>query len=281
MAEELLPGEGFSELQILRKNTNDERIRAVATGEADMFMTFVSTLTTRVDAGDAIVMLAGAHVGCFELFGSERVRTIRDLKGKTVAVWAQGSPDHLFLSAILVHVGLDPGKDVRWVFHPVAEAMEFFAGGKVDAFLNFPPAPQELRARKVGHVLLNSTRDRPWSQYFCCMVAANRDFVRKYPVATKRAVRAYIKGAEICTLEPERIARFLVDRKSAVSYDYALQALRDLPYARWREYNAEDTVRFYALRLHEAGLIKSSPTKILAQGTDWRFLNELKKELKG
>ena len=113
------------------------------------------------------------------------------------------------------------------------------------------------------------------------MVAANRDFVRKYPVATKRAVRAYIKGAEICTLEPERIARFLVDRKSAVSYEYALQALRDLPYARWREYNAEDTVRFYALRLHEAGLIKSSPTKILAQGTDWRFLNELKKELKG
>jgi hypothetical protein len=42
-----------------------------------------------------------------------------------------------------------------------------------------------------------------------------------------------------------------------------------------------DTVRFYALRLHEAGMIKSTPQKILAQGTDWRFLNELKKELKG
>ena len=33
------------------------------------------------------------------------------------------------------------------------------------------------------------------------------------------------------------------------------------------------------LRLHEAGMIKSSPQKIL-QGTDWRFFNELKKELK-
>jgi NitT/TauT family transport system substrate-binding protein len=39
-------------------------------------------------------------------------------------------------------------------------------------------------------------------------------------------------------------------------------------------------VRFYALRLQEAGLIKSTPNKILAQATDFRFLNELKKELK-
>jgi hypothetical protein len=39
--------------------------------------------------------------------------------------------------------------------------------------------------------------------------------------------------------------------------------------------------RFYALRLREAGMIKSTPQRLIAQGTDWRFLNELKKELKG
>ena len=49
---------------------------------------------------------------------------------------------------------------------------------------------------------------------------------------------------------------------------------------KWREYDAEDAIRFYALRLHEFGFIKSSPQKILAEGTDWRFLNELKRELK-
>ena len=64
-------------------------------------------------------------------------------------------------------------------------------------------------------------------------------------------------------------------------YDYALQTMLEVPYGTWREYNPEDTVRFYALRLHEAGMIKSTPQKIIAQGTDWRFLNELKKELKG
>src|SRR2546426_4115144 len=43
---------------------------------------------------------------------------------------------------------------------------------------------------------------------------------------------------------------------------------QEIPYNRWREYDPEDTVRFYALRLQEAGMIKSSPQKIIAEGTD-------------
>jgi len=112
------------------------------------------------------------------------------------------------------------------------------------------------------------------------MVIGNREFVRKHPVATKRALRAILKSADICALEPERAARFIVDKEYAKRYDYALQAIKELPYGKWREYDPEDTVRFYALRLHEAGMIKSSPQKLIAQGTDWRFLKEIKKELK-
>jgi NitT/TauT family transport system substrate-binding protein len=112
------------------------------------------------------------------------------------------------------------------------------------------------------------------------MVVGNREFVRKNPVATKRALRAMLKGTEICALEPDRVARFVVDKGYTPRYDYALQTLKELPYGKWREYDAEDTVRFCALRLHEAGMIKSSPQKIIAQGTDWRFIRALKKELK-
>ena len=54
----------------------------------------------------------------------------------------------------------------------------------------------------------------------------------------------------------------------------------EIPYEKWREYNPEDSLRFYALRLHDAGLIKSSPNKIIAESTDWSFLSELKRELK-
>jgi NitT/TauT family transport system substrate-binding protein len=73
----------------------------------------------------------------------------------------------------------------------------------------------------------------------------------------------------------------VTDKGFTSRFEYTLQALQEVPYNKWREYNPEDTMRFYALRLHEVGMIKSSPQKLIVQGTDWRFLNELKKELKG
>jgi NitT/TauT family transport system substrate-binding protein len=158
--------------------------------------------------------------------------------------------------------------------------MEVFARGEVDAFLAFPPEPQELRARKIGRVILNTATDKPWSQYFCCIAVGNRDFVRNHPVATKRFLRAILKAADICATEPEMAARSLVESGLTPRYDYALQTLIEVPYDRWREFDPEDSMRFYALRLHEVGMIKSSPNELIAEGTDWRFLNELKRELK-
>jgi NitT/TauT family transport system substrate-binding protein len=90
-----------------------------------------------------------------------------------------------------------------------------------------------------------------------------------------------MKGANVCALEPERVARLLVEKGYTARYDYALQAMQELPYGKWREYDPEDTVRFYALSLHDIGMIKTSPNKLIAEGTDWRFIRELKKELKG
>ena len=66
----------------------------------------------------------------------------------------------------------------------------------------------------------------------------------------------------------------------ATNEQYVGQAMRELPYGKWREYNPEETLRFYALRLREAGMVKSSPQNLIAQGTDWRFLDQLKKEMK-
>jgi NitT/TauT family transport system substrate-binding protein len=255
--------------------------KALITGQADITSYFAAPFITWVDAGEPVIALAGVHVGCFELFATERIRAIRDLKGKTIAVHVTMSAEHIFIASILAHVGMNPDRDVRWATYPVSESMQLLAEGKIDAFLCFPPVSQELRARKIGHVLVNSSIDRPWAQYFCCITVGNREFVRKHPVATKRAVRALLKATDLCAREPERAARLITDRGFVERYDYALQTMREVPYDRWRQQDPADTIRFYALRLREGGMIKASPQKILAQGSDWRFLNELKKELKG
>jgi NitT/TauT family transport system substrate-binding protein len=186
----------------------------------------------------------------------------------------------MLVSSMASYVGLDPVKEIEWVVSSAENPLELFANRKIDAFLGFPPEPQELHARKIGHVIVNTARDRPWSQYFCCMIAGNSDFVRKHPIATKRVLRAIFKAADFCAADPARAAQQIVGAGFTGRYDYALQALRDIPYQKWREYSPDDSVRFYALRLREAGMIKSNPNKILADGTDWRHWNELKRELK-
>jgi len=279
IVEELLRAEGFTDIRYVPAqgtNTPD----AIVSGAIDFGTNMGAVHVAAIDRGLAITAVAGVHVGCWELFVKSELHRVTDLKGKTVGIRALGSAEHLFLSIIAANVGIDPGRDIRWVTSDPVPPKQLLTEGKIDAVLCFPPGAQELRAQGVGRVVLNSSLDRPWSQYFCCILAGDRNYVRNYPVATKRVVRAILKATDLCATEPERVARQIVDGGFTSRYDYALQALRELPYDKWREYDAEDTMRFYALRLHEVGLIKSSPQKIIADGTDWRFFNELKRELK-
>jgi len=283
VAEDLLRAEGFSDIQYVTWGGGVGGLsgtRELGAGQLDITMNFAAPLVVGLDREAPISVLAGIHTGCFELFATQKIRTITDLKGKRVNVLALESAQHIFLASIATSVGLDPRRDIEWVTRPGAEAKLLLADGKIDAYLGFPPDPQELRAKHIGHVVLNSATDRPWSQYFCCMVAANREFTQKNPIATKRALRAIIKGSEICATDPDRGAKAYLDQGFATSPEHARQALREIPYGHWREYNPEDTLRFYALRLREAGMVNSPPQKIISHGTDWHALDQLKQELK-
>lgn len=269
LVSDLLKAEGFTAVEYVKINsTNPSESKtletSLASGALDIAFNFAAPAIIRIDAGDPITVLAGVHSGCFELFGTGRVRAVRDLKGKRVAINRLGLAQYVYVAVMVSYIGLDPRKDVDFIERPAEEGKRLLSEGKVDAYLGFPPDPQELRAQKIGHVVVNSAVD-----------------MRRSPVATKRALRAILKATDLCALEPERAARSLVDGGFTPRYDYALQTVKELPYDRWRLWDPEDTMRFYAVRLHEAGMIKSSPRKLIDQGTDWKFLKELKKELKG
>ena len=279
LAEELLRAEGFTDVQYVNLAPTQTNLKALSSGDLHFTITDIHTALLHLDAEASIVLLAGIHGGCYELFVTNGVRTVRDLKGRIVSVANRGR--QAFVSSIAAWIGLDPHKDIDFLIQPASSGMELFAQGTVDGFMGFPPDPQELRAKKIGSVLVDTKVDRPWSQYLCCFLAANPAFVRRHPVATKRAMRAMLKAIDICATDPDRAARALLGRGYTARPDFALQAIREIPYNLWRGYNPSDTVRFHAIRLHEVGIIKSTPQAVIAQGTDWRFLNELKKELKG
>ena len=214
---------------------NTDIYPAFASSTVDISMAFVAPFIVQIDAESADRPAGWDSCRMLRAVRDRARQAIRDLKGKIVAMPALGSSHHTFVASMVAHVGLDPDKDINFVTHPVSESARLLAEGKVDALMGFPPVPQELREKKIGHVIVNSGLDRPWSQYFCCVVAAHQEFVRKRPVATKRALRALLKATHYCSTEPERAARIVADR--GYRYDYALQTMNEIRYALWRDYD--------------------------------------------
>jgi NitT/TauT family transport system substrate-binding protein len=278
VAEDLLHTEGFTEIEYIEPASDAEWMQMLPSGTVDFDYLFAPEVCRWIDGGTPLTALTGMHTGCLELLAGRHVRTVRDLRGRRVGINEVNGLPHVLLRLVAANVGLDPEEEIEWIKN--ASSLDMLAANQIDAFLATPPDPQIARERGIGHVILNTTLDRPWSQYYCCMLVANVDFVRNYPVATKRVLRALLKAMDYCVSDPEAAARRSTEKGFSSSYDYALRTLADARFDVWRDFDPEDTVRYYALRLHELGMITTSPQEIIAKGTDWRFLNELKRELK-
>jgi NitT/TauT family transport system substrate-binding protein len=284
LAEQFLPEEGFTNVQYIDLLPGIDRIEQIAAGEIDIGLPFASSVMAAADAGDHVVALAGVHNSSFLMFGNERVQTLRDLKGKRIFVIKRDVTEGAYslMAALLGYVGVDLEHEVEFVVlaDPLSDLLPAIQSGTIDAWILGPPISTAFRNANIGHVILDGAKDPPWSQYFGGMATGNRDFVEKHPAATKRALRAILKATDVCAREPERAARYLVDKGfTPYPYDQALAGISDTSYAAWREFDAEDTMRFYALRLKEAGLVKSRPDELIARATNWRYLEQIKREL--
>ena len=277
IAEELLRAEGIR-VYYFQGDPILDQSEWMNGGETDFSINYPPMHLKSLEAGVPIKVIGGLHSGCLELIANETIRKVKDLKGKRVGVWL-GGVEQTHVALMTAYVGLDPERDIIWV-HRETSASRLLAEGKIDAFLAGPPWVQEARQQKIGHSILNTATDPPWSQQFCCMISASAEYVSRYPVATKRVLRAMLKSADLCASDPAAAAGQMVAGGFVKSYDYALQTLKDIRYDRWREYDPDATMLFFALRMREVGYLNANPQEIIASGTDWRFFNELKRELK-
>ena len=249
----------------------------------DFATNFASTLRERDRRAAApVTVLAGIHVGCFELFGNEGIRSIADLKGKSVGVQALGSRPRVSVHAAWLPMsGSTPSRISTGSPTRRSSRSSCFVDGKIDAFPRLSAGAAGICAPGISAMSSSTPRWTARGRNISAVCSpAIADYVRNHPVATKRVLRADPQGYG--SLRHRAGARRATPRRWRLHRALRLCAAdaERNPYDKWREYDAEDTIRFYALRLHEVGLIKSTPQKIIADGTDWRFLDELKRELK-
>ena len=88
VAAELLHAEGFSDVQYILSEPSAE---ILAAGDGDLSLGLGVNFILRIDTGKPVVIVAGGHVGCYELFGTSRIRLTKDLKGRAVAVPSVGT----------------------------------------------------------------------------------------------------------------------------------------------------------------------------------------------
>ena len=129
-------------------------------------------------------------------------------------------------------------ENVKIVNYPPSEYARVLSSGEVDAVVAFPPMTKDLSEKGIGRVLVNSMTDPPWSNYYCCTAVVNRDWMEKHPVATKRALQAIVKGADVVAKDPDGSARFMVDKGYSDNFDYTCDILKEIPYNNiWRDFD--------------------------------------------
>src|SRR5262249_32885063 len=121
VAEELLKAEGFTDVHYVQLDPALRLTEFVAMDHADLANSFAGSVIVGIDAQEAILLLAGLHVGCYDLFATDHVRSLRDLKGKKVGVPSLHDSRHLFIASAVSYVGLDPHQDIDWVTQPTVE----------------------------------------------------------------------------------------------------------------------------------------------------------------
>lgn len=291
LAKDFLRDEGFTDVQWV---VNAPGTAGWVTSRvADVGPGHPEAIVAAIDAGVPIKALAGIHSGCQELWAAPGIASVRDLRGKRIAVFKRDASDQFFLffSTLCAYVGIDPLTNVSFfeVGGDYRGLLNAYLEGRSDAFLAAADGAAVLKRepRNPGTKIVDQTTDKPWSQYLCCLLIANGEWTRQNPVATKRFTRAVLRAADATAKDRKGAARagvgasirnllaqrnapeeeILTDTTAMVSYD-------------WREFDPEETLRFFALRLGEVKLIKNTPQQIIAQGSEVAYMRQLRNELK-
>lgn len=282
LAEPFLKEEGFKDVRLA-----DPIYPGVATGKSDISRSVGVPLAAKIDAGQPILALAGTHTGCIELWARPGINDIRDLRGKRIVMF---QPDILadgfyaLWLGLLASAGVDRS-EVRFDLGDNAghtNSIPPFLDGRADAVLASVNGGPQLRAdpARTGHQIFDIGVDKPWSQYFCCLLVANRDWARAHPNAAKRATRAVLRAIDYGAKDHARTVAAAVAQNIPDAKDpqYLLEGLHHHGY-NWRDYDAAGTMLFNALRLTDAKSLKKTPSQIVAEGSDFAYFRQLQREL--
>ncbi len=140
---------------------------------------------------ESVVALSHRH-GDF-LTVAKDIKSVRDLKGKRVAIPHRMSVHNILLSQALRKEGLSL-KDVEWIEMPPPDMPSALARGDIKAFIVAEPFGAKAIQAGFGKKLLNA-KDI-WHDYICCGLVINPNFKKNYQAATREFVDSFVAAGK-------------------------------------------------------------------------------------
>ena len=210
---------GFYEAEGLKEGVDYEYVDAggetgavlLSTGKADVAIGLISGMLQPHDNGLEAKAISGLHTGCITLvtLGDSDIKTVADLKGKTIGVTALSSSQHIAALRALRYEGLS-GDDVEFVVYDADSIQQALLNGAVDV-IGLGDYKAAIMAREEGtRIIFDTSTDERLKDENCCVLYASNSAIARKPATLAKMVTAIQKASIWIEKNPELAAQIQV-----------------------------------------------------------------------
>lgn len=207
-------------------------IQALATRKAEAGPGLLYDWLKPIEQGFDVKLFVGSHGGCQRILvkPDSGIKTLTDLKGKTIGTFDVMSPSRVAFSVALKKAGLDPETDVTWKVFPFDLVAEGVLKGEADAVAHMDPWAYSYE-KKHGFVKVADTQTGTFQDRVCCVLGVNGDYYEANKDAIKRVASANLEIHQYTAEHPDEVAKWYLDTlKPGLSLDDLTEVLGSLTY---------------------------------------------------
>lgn len=200
-------------------SSTTESTNAFVGGQLD-FVTFASseTISPFAQGGEfSIVLETDKSNGSEGLVATSDIKTIEDLKGKTVATQLY-SVDHMFLLTLLDENGMSES-DVNIVDMSIQESGNAFIAGQCDAACIWDPYFSQ--AKDAGGTELFSSADDP--DLITDVLGASKSLCEDDPETVTAVVKSFFQAVDYWRENPDEANEFMGEKLGVTAEEFAAQ----------------------------------------------------------
>lgn len=197
------------DLKITKFNAGPAIMQQLTGGTLDLGFAGVPPIISAADKDATIKIVAALQGnGSGIIVGNDSgIASVKDLKGKKIAVPSVGSIQDIMLRQLLADNGIDYVKDVTVSAVPAGQQPAAIGAGSVDAAFTWEPFVTQTAMKNLGKILIRSNEISP--DHPCCAIATTTKTVQQFPDTLKAFFKAHKEATDFVLANPQETAQII------------------------------------------------------------------------